>query len=190
MSHSWWYLSRAAGIVAWALLTASVIWGLCLSTRVFDRKPSPKWFTDLHRFLGGTAVVFVGVHVGTIVADSYVHFAAADVLVPFASGWRPVAVAWGVVAMWLMLAVEVSSLGMRRLPRRVWHAIHLSSYFLFVSATVHALASGPDTRTCGIRARAERGARGGRTADVGARHDAQAQRRRATESVAHRGVAS
>ena len=147
MSHSWWYLSRSAGVVAWALLTASVIWGLCLSTRVFDRKPSPKWFTDLHRFLGGTAVVFVGVHVGTVVADSYVHFGAADVLLPFASGWRPVAVAWGVVAMWLMLAVEVSSLALRVLPRRVWHAIHLSSYALFASATVHALAAGPDTRT-------------------------------------------
>lgn len=146
MSHSWWYLSRAGGIVAWALLSASVIWGLVLSTRVFDRKPSPKWFTDLHRFLGGTAVVFVAVHVGTIVADSYVHFGLADVLVPFAARWHPVAIAWGVLAMWLIFAVEVSSLALRHLPRRVWHAIHLSSYALFVSATMHALASGPDTR--------------------------------------------
>lgn len=146
MSHSWWYLSRAGGVIAWAFLAASVLWGLLLSTRVFDRNPSPKWFTDLHRFLGGTAVVLVAVHVGTIVADSYVHFGAADVLVPFASRWHPVAVAWGVVAMWLMFAVEASSLAMRFLPRRVWHAIHLSSYVLFVSATMHALASGPDTR--------------------------------------------
>jgi sulfoxide reductase heme-binding subunit YedZ len=113
---------------------------------VFDRKPSPKWFTDLHRFLGGTAVVFVAVHVGTIVADSYVHFGLADVLVPFVSRWHPVAIAWGVVALWLIFAIEVSSLAMRFLPRRVWHAIHLSSFVLFVSATMHALASGPDTR--------------------------------------------
>ena len=146
MSHSWWYLSRASGIVAWSLLAASVLWGLLLSTRVFDRKPGPKWLTDLHRFLGGTAVVFVAIHVGTIVSDTYVHFGAADVLVPLATKWHPVAVAWGVVAMWVLLAVEISSLAMRRLPRRVWHAIHLSSYALFVSATVHALAAGPDTR--------------------------------------------
>ena len=146
MSHSWWYLSRASGIVAWSLLAASVLWGLLLSTRVFDRKPGPKWLTDLHRFLGGTAVVFVAIHVGTIVADTYVHFGAADVLVPLATKWHPVAVDWGVVAMWVLLAVEISSLAMRRLPRRVWHAIHLSSYALFLSATVHALAAGPDTR--------------------------------------------
>jgi sulfoxide reductase heme-binding subunit YedZ len=146
MSHSWWYLSRSSGIVAWSLLAAAVLWGLLLATRVFDRNPSPKWFTDLHRFLGGAAVVFVAVHVGTIVADKYVHFGVADVLVPFASKWHPVAVAWGVEAMWLLFAVEVSSLAMRFLPRRVWHAIHLSSYGLFVSATVHGLAAGPDTR--------------------------------------------
>ena len=79
-------------------------------------------------------------------ADTYVHFGAADVLVPFASKWHPVALAWGIVATWLLLAVEISSLAMRWLPRRVWHAIHLSSYALFLSATVHGLASGPDTR--------------------------------------------
>jgi sulfoxide reductase heme-binding subunit YedZ len=146
MSHSWWYLSRATGIVAWSLLAASVLWGLLLSTRVFDRKPSPKWLTDLHRFLGGTAVAFVGIHVATIVSDTYVHFGVADVLVPFKTNWHPLALAWGIVAMWLMVAVEITSLLMRHLPRRLWHAVHLSSYGLFVSATVHAFAAGPDTR--------------------------------------------
>jgi sulfoxide reductase heme-binding subunit YedZ len=146
MSQTWWYLSRASGIVAWALLTLAMVWGLLLSTRMFDRRPSPKGLVDLHRFLGGIAVVFVGLHVATIVADSYVHFGAADVLVPFATGWHPLAVAWGIVAMWILLAVEVTSLAMRHIPRRLWHAVHLSSYALFVSATVHAFAAGPDTR--------------------------------------------
>ena len=146
MSHSWWYLSRASGLVAWALLAGAVLWGLLLSTRVFDRNPSPKWFTDLHRFLGGSAVVFVAIHVGTILADTYVHFGPAAVLVPLASKWHPVAVAWGVIAMWLLAAVEVSSLAMRHLPRRAWRAIHMSSYALFVSATLHGLSAGPDTR--------------------------------------------
>jgi DMSO/TMAO reductase YedYZ heme-binding membrane subunit len=146
MSNTWWYLSRASGIVAWALLTLAMVWGLLVSTRMFDRRPSPKGLVDLHRFLGGIAVVFVGLHVATIVADSYVHFGAADVLVPFATGWHPVAVAWGVVAMWLLVAVEVTSLAMRHISRRVWHVVHLSSYALFGSATVHAYAAGPDTR--------------------------------------------
>ena len=145
--HTWWYLGRASGLVAWALLAGAVLWGLLLSTRVFDRSVSPKWLTDLHRHLGGTAVVFTAIHVATMIADSYVHFGAKEVLVPFASSWRPVAVAWGVISLWVLAAVEATSLLMRHLPRRVWHAIHLSSFVLFFTATTHALTAGPDTRT-------------------------------------------
>ncbi len=90
--------------------------------------------------------MFTGVHVGALVADSYVHFGVADVLVPFASAWRPLAVAWGVISLWVLAAVELTSLLMKRLPRRVWHAIHLSSYVLFFTATLHALTAGTDTR--------------------------------------------
>lgn len=145
--HTWWYLARASGLVAWALLSISVLWGLLLSTRVFDRSISPKWITDLHRFVGGTAVLFTLMHVGTLMADSYVHFGAKEILVPFASAWRPVAVAWGVIAFWIIAAVEGTSLLMKHLPRRVWHAIHLSSFVLFFVATTHAITAGTDARS-------------------------------------------
>ena len=57
--------------------------------------------------LGGLAVMFTAIHLAALVADSYVHFGLADLTVPFASSWQPGAVALGVVAMWLLLAVEV-----------------------------------------------------------------------------------
>ena len=79
-----------------------------------------------------------------IVADSYVHFGLADVAVPFASSWKPVAVAWGVVRAYLLLAVQASSLLMRRIPRRAWRAIHLLSYALFATVSVHAFTAGTD----------------------------------------------
>lgn len=140
----WWYLARATGYVAWALLAASVIFGLLLGTRLTHGRPKPAWILDLHRFLGGTAVAFTALHVAGLVADSYVHFGVAEVLVPFASSWHRGGVALGVVAMYLLAAVEISSLLMRRLPRRVWHRIHLSSYVLFWVATFHLLSAGSD----------------------------------------------
>ena len=79
--HLAWYVA-ASGILAWLLLSASVIWGLLLSTHLLQRRPSPRWLLDLHRFLGGLAVTFVGVHVLGLVADNYIHFGVADVLVP------------------------------------------------------------------------------------------------------------
>ena len=54
-SQLWWYTARAGGIVAWALLAASVVWGLLLSTRVRPGGVAPSWILDLHRFLGGLA---------------------------------------------------------------------------------------------------------------------------------------
>ena len=146
MTHTWWYLARSSGLVAWTLLTTSVLWGLLMSTRLFGRRPSPRWLTDLHRFLGGIALAFTAVHMGALVADSYAHFGAKELLVPLASTWRSTAVAWGVISFWVLVAIEITSLAMRRLPRRVWHAVHLSSFGLFVTATVHAFTAGTDAR--------------------------------------------
>jgi DMSO/TMAO reductase YedYZ heme-binding membrane subunit len=141
---TWWYLARASGYVAWVLVTASVLTGLVFATRFTNRRATPAWVLDLHRFVGGTAVVFTFLHLGGLVADRYVHFRIAELLVPFASSWKPAPVALGVVALYLLLAVEVTSLLVRRLPRRVWRAVHLTSYGLFWVATFHLLTAGTD----------------------------------------------
>jgi hypothetical protein len=147
MNHATWYAARSAGVVAWCLLGLSMLWGLALSTSVFGRKPRPAWLLDLHRFLGGIAVVFTGVHVAAIVADNYVHFGVADVAVPFVSGWHPVAVAWGILAVWMLVAVEVTSLARRYLSLTLWRRVHYLSFGVFVLATVHGLSAGTDTRS-------------------------------------------
>jgi DMSO/TMAO reductase YedYZ heme-binding membrane subunit len=143
-SQVWWYVARSSGFVAWGLLTGAVALGLWVSLRLTRNRPRPAWTLDLHRFLGGLAVVFTGVHLAGLVADSYIEFGAAELFVPFASGWKSTAVALGVVALYLLLAIEVTSLLMRRLPRRLWRGVHLSSYVLFVVATAHLVAAGTD----------------------------------------------
>src|SRR5207344_1438186 len=58
---------------------------------------------------------------------------------------RPGAVAWGVIGVWLLAAIELTSLAKRRLPARVWHGVHLASYPLFAMATIHGLTAGSDS---------------------------------------------
>ena len=140
----WWYVARSTGIVAWALVAAAVIWGLLLTTRLLGGRSAPKWLLDLHRFLGGLAVIFTGLHLVGLVADSYTHFGPVDLLVPLASAWKPAPVALGVVAMYLLLAVELTSLAMRRLPRRLWRWVHLTSFGSFWLATLHGVLAGTD----------------------------------------------
>lgn len=148
--HFWWYVARAAGLTSWALLALAVVSGLARSGRVTHR-PRPVWVQDLHRFLGGLAVVFVGVHMAALTLDRTVGFGLSALLVPFASTWRPGAVAWGVAALYLLLAVELTSLVMRHLPRRLWRAVHMSSLVLYGAGTVHLLTAGTDRSATPVR---------------------------------------
>jgi DMSO/TMAO reductase YedYZ heme-binding membrane subunit len=150
-THVWWYLARATGIVAWALATLAVLWGLALSTRALGSKPKAPWLLDLHRYLGGLTVLFVLAHLGALWADSAVELGPVELLVPGASSWRPLPVTWGIVAFYLLLAVELTSLAMNRLPKRLWKGVHLTSYAVYALATLHFLVAGTDATIPAVR---------------------------------------
>lgn len=139
-----WYVARSGGLVAWLACAASVGWGLTLSSRLVRRRGAPAWLLASHRFLGLLAVIFVGVHLVGLWFDAYVPFGPAELFIPMRSSFKPLAVAWGIVALYLLVAVELTSLFMRHIPRRWWHRIHLSSLALLVLATVHGFTAGTD----------------------------------------------
>jgi hypothetical protein len=141
-----WYVARSSGLVAWAMLAGSVVWGLLMTSKLMRGRVKNSWLLDLHRWLGGLALVFTGVHVVAIVADSYVHFGLASVLVPLASHGHPVAVAWGIASLYLLAAVELTSLLRRHLRPVWWRRVHFLSFPLFVASTIHGLSAGTDGR--------------------------------------------
>ena len=145
-SQVWWYVSRSSGIIAWLLVSFSVCWGLFISTKAVAKTTTPAPLLDLHRFLGGCSVVFTAVHLVGLVGDSYVHFGWQELFVPMASTWKTGAVAWGIVGFYLLLTVEITSLLMKKLPRRWWLAIHRLSFPLWAMATYHGLKAGTDHR--------------------------------------------
>lgn len=150
----WWYATRAAGLMTWAMAMTSIVVGLVLSfsgrTRSSSAErgrstlPSKPWLLDLHRFVGALAVVFLALHMVALWADSFVHFGWTELFVPGTSSWRPLAVAFGVVSAWLLVAVEASSLLKRVLPTKLWHRLHLGSYLVAAFGTVHAISAGSD----------------------------------------------
>lgn len=146
----WWYTSRSAGITAWVLLSASVLAGMSMSSR--DSRQLPQgWPIDLHRFLSTLSLVFLSVHMAALVPDNFVEFGWAEIFIPLASTWQPWAVAWGVVAFWLVVAVEVTSLLRRRIPNRVWRMVHFSSFLVWISSTVHLFLAGTDVGSPAFR---------------------------------------
>ena len=143
-----WLVARAAGLVAFGILTLSTWLGLGMSTRLLG----PKFQSRLlgwHRTLAWTGLAMVGLHVGALLLDPVMHFGPAAVLVPFASPFRPAAVAAGVVAGWLMLTLTLSFRMRRWIGQRGWRRLHYASFGAFVLALIHALASGTDTAGVG-----------------------------------------
>jgi sulfoxide reductase heme-binding subunit YedZ len=138
-----WLLARAAGLVAFAVLTLSVWLGLSMSTRIVPPRYRAR-LLPLHRTLAWTGLSLVGLHAGALLADPTLHFAPSAVLVPFASAWRPAAVAAGVMAGWLSLALAASFRLRRFIGQRGWRRLHYASFAAFVLALGHALASGTD----------------------------------------------
>jgi DMSO/TMAO reductase YedYZ heme-binding membrane subunit len=141
-----WLAARSGGIVAWGLVVASMVWGLLLATKTLGRRAQPAALLSMHRFLGGLALSFTGVHVLAILLDHFIKFSVIDALVPLASSYRTIPVALGILGLYLLVAIEVTSLMRNRMSPAIWREIHLLSYMLFVVVTVHAVTIGTDLR--------------------------------------------
>jgi DMSO/TMAO reductase YedYZ heme-binding membrane subunit len=142
-----WYVARAGGVVAYVLLTFAVCVGVGLAGRA--RVPGfPRVaVNELHRFAGLLAGTFIAIHVGSVLFDSYVHFTVPQVLVPLADAYRPVAVACGIVAAELLLALAITNRLRRKLPRRIWRGAHYLNFAVWGLATIHGISAGTDNAT-------------------------------------------
>ena len=139
-----WHLTRTTGLLGWVLLGVATIWGLLLTSRLLERRPSPAWLLDLHRHLGNLTILLTVIHVAAIYVDDFVDYTLAELLVPFISDEETTAVGLGVVAFWLLCLVQVSSWVRRRLDQRLWRRLHLLSAPLVVLVPVHGWLVGTD----------------------------------------------
>ena len=138
MNDIWWYLSRSSGIVATVLIVAALVSGFFFSARATGTKRRPKWWLDLHNYLGGLAFAFVIVHIVAVYQDRLSGIGLLQVFVPMtAPGWAW-GISWGVLATYVFALVVFTSWPRKRGSRRVWLTIHLMSVPAAVVAGVHA----------------------------------------------------
>jgi hypothetical protein len=143
-----WLVARAAGLVAFGLLTLSVWLGLAMSTRLLAPKRT-KQLLGLHRTLAWMGLWMVGLHVGAILVDPFLHFGALAVLVPGTAPYRPGAVALGIVSGWLSLALAASFDARRWIGQKGWRRLHYATFAAFWLALGHALLVGTDLKGFG-----------------------------------------
>jgi predicted ferric reductase len=140
-----WWLDRAAGLVLLVLLTSAVVTGLWSTAS--PPRGVPRFATlAMHRNLALLALGLLAVHVGSSVVDTFVGIRWSQIVVPATSGFRPLWVGLGTVAVDLMLAVIATSLVRHRLGLRAWRAVHLAVWPAWALGIGHALALGTDLR--------------------------------------------
>jgi len=143
-----WLVARAAGFVAFGLLTVSTWLGLAMSTRIAGpkrQKPLLAW----HRTLVWTGLSMIGLHALALLFDPTIGFGLTSVLVPFAAPWHPAAVAAGVIAGWLSLMLALSFRMRKWIGQKGWRTLHYASFAAFTLALGHALFSGTDLHGIG-----------------------------------------
>lgn len=143
--HLPWYISRASGLAAFAAISASVIFGLLVTTRAGEpRLPRPLGF-ELHSFLAVLSLALVGVHAGALLFDNFVRFSAPEVLVPFTAPHSPAWTGLGVVAAWAAALVTASFFAKKRLGHARWRRLHYASFAVYVLSLAHGLGAGTDS---------------------------------------------
>jgi DMSO/TMAO reductase YedYZ heme-binding membrane subunit len=143
-----WLIARAAGLVAFGLLTLSVWLGLAMSTRLLGSKRQ-KSLLGLHRTLAWTGLSMIALHMGAVLFDPVLHFGLAAALVPFAAPWKTGAIAAGVIAGWLSLALASSFRLRKWIGQKGWRRLHYASFAAFALSLGHALLVGTDLRGLG-----------------------------------------
>jgi predicted ferric reductase len=142
-----WYATRATGLVTLLLLTASVLLGL-LTTGRFTSEKWPRFLTvGLHRNLSLLVLVFLALHVGTTVIDTFVSIPVVSVFIPFTSSYQPFWLGLGAVALDLLIALVASSLIRNRLGLRAWRWVHWAAFVCWPVALAHGLGMGTDRNT-------------------------------------------
>lgn len=142
---STWYITRAAGIMAYLFLWLAAVTGLLLSTRAPGPALPPPVLGAAHQWASAWSLYAAVVHAVILLYDHWVAFRWADLLLPFASAYRTVPVALGVYALYGMAGVQVTSYLRARLGPGAWRRVHALSVPAFGLALAHGVATGTDT---------------------------------------------
>ena len=145
-----WYFSRSAGTIGYFLMAASTIWGLLLSSKIFNKQIPAALSLALHNILSWLAILFTGMHALALLGDSYYTYSALDLTVPFLGPYRPGWVGLGIISFYLMFVTSISFNFRQQIGQKRWRKLHYATFILYLLATIHGIMSGTDSGNMGM----------------------------------------
>lgn len=141
-----WLASRSAGVVAYGAVSVSVILGLLMSTRWLEARDRAQ-IRHLHEHVALIGLAALALHGALLLFDGWLKAGPADVLVPFALGYRRVFTGLGVLAGYGALIFGLSFYLRSRIGARRWRRLHRASFLVWVLASIHMIGAGSDAST-------------------------------------------
>jgi predicted ferric reductase len=134
-------LARALGIAGVMVLSASAVLGVLLASRTAQRLRLLKGRTfHTHRLLSVLGAGLLLAHpVPVVLARETTGVSLAAVFVPFAAAKLAFNIAFGALALDILLLVLASSLLIKYLPRKVWRRLHYGAYAVLSLGLYHGL---------------------------------------------------
>lgn len=147
LEHGWWLASRAAGIVALLAVTASVLVGLLLATKLHGQPKLNRTLMSVHEHTALAGLVAIAVHGVTLLGDPWLRPGLGGLLVPFTMDYRPVYTGLGGIAGLLAAVLGLSFYVRRRIGAKLWRRLHRATLAVYVLGVVHTLGAGTDAST-------------------------------------------
>lgn len=142
-----WIWIRSTGLSAYLLLSLSVFIGSLYSLR--DQIKPVSTIPDLritHIYISMMAVGISLMHAALLLfAREQERLSVSEILQPFSARYDTDWLAFGTIAVYLLLILAVTGVLQRHFPLRVWRAVHVLSYVAYVLALMHSIAVGTDT---------------------------------------------
>jgi sulfoxide reductase heme-binding subunit YedZ len=143
-----WYVTRAAAVSAYITLSITVVLGLVRSLARAARVRGGRalWLLDeAHPYLALLTAAFVALHLISLIFDPLIPFAPLNLLLPVGEPYRPFAVALGVLALYALGVVWLSSWLRRYIAYARWRTLHYTSFAAFALLTFHGILAGSDS---------------------------------------------
>jgi predicted ferric reductase len=144
--YPWWLASRSAGIVAFVVLTAAVVLGLVMATRLAPVK-SRAAVRVAHERLALIALAAVGAHGLFLLGDPWLRPGLSGLIVPFTMNHRPLWTGLGICAAYLAAALSLTYYVRRRIGTKRWRKAHRFIPIAWAIAAAHMLGTGSDAGT-------------------------------------------
>jgi sulfoxide reductase heme-binding subunit YedZ len=149
--YIWWLASRASGIVALGLVTASVGLGLLMASKLLRRPGLNRKLAKVHEHLALAGLTSIAVHGITLLGDSWLNPGVSGIAIPFSMSYRPFFTGLGIIAGYLAALLGLSFYVRRRIGGRLWRKLHRATSLVYVMGVVHALGAGTDASTLWLR---------------------------------------